>query len=117
MSDTRLDQARAEAERRWPRNQSPDDPYPEGRRRRMSMDRRIGFELGVVWADANPYSTPEDLVTAYEGGQRDAVSKGLARSWIARTQLHHVAWTLQNLPEDKIAAMLPGLLGIEVRDE
>ena len=78
MSDDRLDQARAEAARQWPRKQSPGDPYPESRYRRMSMDRRIGFELGVLWADAHPYSTPEDLVAAYEDGQRDAVSKGMA---------------------------------------
>ena len=78
MSDTRLAQARDEAERQWPRKQSPGDPYPADRYRRMSMDRRIGFELGVLWADAHPYSTPEDLVAAYEEGQRDAVSKGMA---------------------------------------
>ena len=78
MSDTRLDQARDEAERRWPLKQSLDDPYPPSRYRAMSVNRRIGFEQGVEWADAHPYSTPEDLVAAYEEGQRDAVSKGLA---------------------------------------
>lgn len=64
----RLAQARAEAERRWPRKQSPGDPYPADRYRRMTMDRRIGFELGVVWADANPAPhtiTPEELGAAY----------------------------------------------------
>ena len=36
------------------------------------------IRFGVEWADAHPYSTPEDLVAAYEEGQRDAVSKGMA---------------------------------------
>ena len=77
-NDDRLAQARAEAERRWPRKQSLDDPYPASRYRAMSVNRRIGFEQGVEWADAHPESTPEDLVAAYEEGQRDAVEKGMA---------------------------------------
>lgn len=83
MSDERLAQARAEAERRWPL---------------MGLDEesrvRSAFRAGVVWADANP--KPHT---------------------ITRSELAHVAWMLQNLPEDRIAAMLPGLLGIEVTDD
>ena len=101
MSDTRLDQARAEAERRWPRNQSPDDPYPEGRRRRMSMDRRIGFELGVVWADANP--KPHTITRAEFLEALDAhVGLGASGDWV----------TVEDM---LIAAFMAA--GIEVRDE
>lgn len=116
MSDDRLAQVRAEAWQRYPEEW---DPYNEeavddwG----YSSGQRLAFQRGVEWADANQHSTPEDLVTAYEEGQRDAVEKGLARARVTSAQLHHVAWMLQNLPEDKIAEMLPGLLGIEVRDE
>ena len=91
--------------------------WDEAQRRYPTSDRQAGFVAGATWADDNPYSTPEALVAAYEEGQRDAVDKGLAQVRITSAQLHHVAWMLQNLPEDKIAAMLPGLLGIEVRDE
>lgn len=72
MTDDRLAQARAEAARRWPLRNG-DDP--------IDLDGHLShslFLLGVEWADANPYSTPEALVAAYEEGQRDAVSKGLA---------------------------------------
>ena len=115
MSDGAV-QARAEAWRRYPEgwdscNEEPVDDWG------YSGCQREAFCAGVEWADASPYSTPEALVAAYEEGQRDAVDKGLARTRVTSAQLHHVAWMLQNLPEDKIAAMLPGLLGIEVRDD
>lgn len=48
---------KSDAERRWPRKQSLDDPYPPSRYRAMSVNRRIVFEQGVEWADANPYDT------------------------------------------------------------
>lgn len=72
MSDDRLAQARAEAERRW----------KKGDDRATDFQHKVGcikgFTQGVEWADANQHSTPEDLVAAYEDGQRDAVSKGMA---------------------------------------
>ena len=77
MSDDRLAHVRAEAWRRYPEEW---DPYNEeavddwG----YSACQRQAFQRGVEWADAHPYSTPEDLVAAYEEGQRDAVSKGMA---------------------------------------
>ena len=114
MSDTRLDQARDEAERRWPLKQSLDDPYPPSRYRAMSVNRRIGFEQGVEWADAHPYSTPEDLVAAYEEGQRDAVSKGMAKVRVTADQCNDIEYAVhEGVP---LGHMLRRL-GIEVRDE
>lgn len=74
MSDDRRAQARTEAERRWFPGHDHEDCLKCG----IDKQVREGFELGVVWADAHPYSTPEDLAAAYEDGQRDAVSKGMA---------------------------------------
>ena len=77
MSDDRLAHVRAEAWKRYPEGW---DPYNEeavddwG----YSACQRLAFQRGVEWADANQHSTPEDLVAAYEEGQRDAVSKGMA---------------------------------------
>lgn len=79
MSDDRLAQARAEAERRQTakhRRMWEDEGEHLGHS--WSMGFLAGFREGVEWADAHPYSTPEDLVAAYEDGQRDAVEKGLA---------------------------------------
>lgn len=52
--------------------------WDEAQRRYPTGDRQAGFVAGAAWADDNPDVTPEDLVAAYEEGQRDAVSKGLA---------------------------------------
>lgn len=111
-NDDRLTQARVEAERRADRSTW---TYTNQKAARMH-----GFVQGVEWADANPYSTPEELVAAYEEGQRDAVSKGLANPQprtITRAALRDTAMMLEHTRQDEIEAMLPGLLGIEVRDE
>ena len=70
-NDDRLAQASAEAERQYGRiGGIPQDA--------LFMFKMGAFVDGVEWADAHPYSTPEALVAAYEEGQRDAVSKGMA---------------------------------------
>ena len=53
--------------------------WDEAQRRYPPGDRQAGFVAGAAWADGNPYSTPEALVQAHEDGQRDAVSKGMAK--------------------------------------
>lgn len=87
--DGRLAQARAEAERLWPK--SDDDTISD---RVQIANLHDTFMAGLHWADANP-----------------------APRTITRGYLAHVARMLQNLPEDKIAAMIPGLLGIRVEEE
>ena len=112
-NDDRLAQASAEAERQCGRiGGIPQDA--------LFMSKMGAFVDGVEWADAHPYSTPEALVAAYEEGQRDAVSKGLANPQprtITRAALRDTAMMLEHTRQDEIEAMLPGLLGIEVRDE
>ena len=106
----RMDQVWAEATRR----------YPEHERDFLVGMSLHAFQRGAEWADAHPYSTPEALVAAYEEGQRDAVSKGLANPQprtITRAALRDTAMMLEHTRQDEIEAMLPGLLGIEVRDE
>lgn len=133
MSDDRLAQARAEAWKRYPEEW---DPYNE-----ESVDdwgyssaQRLAFQRGVEWADAHPHVTPEALVVAYEDGQRDAVSKGLAKAritgvaWaddnpqprtITRAQFEK-AFEARFTPDPVIGMNVLGFLrelGIEVRDE
>ena len=104
----RMDRARVEAARdafyqaRW-EQKKPLDP----------------LRFGVEWADAHPYSTPEDLVAAYEEGQRDAVEKGLAnpqRRTITPAQSEAILEAGRaGRYEDHEAALRAA--GIEVRDE
>lgn len=91
--------------------------WDEAQRRYPTGDRQAGFVSGAAWADDNPHSTPEALVAAYEEGQRDAVSKGLANPQprtITRAALRDTAMMLEHTRQDEIEAILPGLLGIEV---
>lgn len=112
-------QARAEAERLADRSSW---TYTSQKAARMH-----GFVQGVEWADAHPYSTPEDLVAAYEDGQRDAVSKGLASPQprtITRAEFlealdAHVGLGASGdwvTVEDMLIAAFMAV-GIEVRDE
>ena len=71
------------------RTQTWTDPYSEYADGYVS-----GHMAGVEWADVNP--------------QPHTITRG---------QLAHSAWMLQCLSEDRIAAVLPGLLGIEVEDD
>ena len=70
MSD-RAEQARVEAERRYPEswdhyNDEPVDDWG------YSECQREAFCAGVVWADEHQTVTPQALVVAYEEGMRDA---------------------------------------------
>ena len=99
----RMDQAYEEAMRR----------YPDKHKSNLDPNLRAAFMTGTVWADSNPHSTPEALAQAYEGGQRDAVSKGLARVRVTRAQVREAQ--LNAAPGSGAAGVLREL-GIEVTD-
>src|SRR5690606_1704814 len=115
MSDDRAEQTRAEAEgrlaakreRRW-------DAEGEHLSHSWGAGFQAGFRETAEWADANPHSTPEALVAAYEDGQRDAVEKGLAKMRITADQCNEI--------EDAVREGVPlghmlRRLGIEVEDD
>lgn len=113
MSDDRLAQARAEAERRYGRiGVIPQDA--------LFMFKTGAFVDGAEWADANPHSTPEALAAAYEDGQRDAVEKGLASPQprtITRDQARTAKTILTFSGNDSEADKVFAALGIEVVDD